>query len=56
MEPAPVVSEALEALGRRPMVIPGRANRLLGLLLHRLMPRRRAVELLAHSMRRLYPG
>ena len=30
-----MVSEALEALGRRPMVIPGRANRLFGLLLHR---------------------
>jgi short-subunit dehydrogenase len=56
MEPAPVVSEALEALGRRPVLIAGRANRLLGLLLHRLMPRRRAVELLARSMRRLYPG
>jgi short-subunit dehydrogenase len=56
MEPAPVVSEALEALGRRPVVIAGRANRLFGLLLRRLMPRRRAVELLARSMRRLYPG
>ena len=55
MESAPVVSEALEALGRRPLVIAGRANRLSGLLLNRLMPRRSAVELLARSMRRMYP-
>jgi short-subunit dehydrogenase len=55
MESAPVVSEALEALGRRPLVISGRANRLSGLLLNRLMPRRSAVELLARSMRRMYP-
>jgi short-subunit dehydrogenase len=56
MDPAPVVSEALEALGRRPLVIAGRANRLLGLLLNRLVPRRSAVELLGRSMRRIYPS
>jgi short-subunit dehydrogenase len=56
MEPAPVVSEALEALGRRPVVIAGRANRLFGFFLNRLMSRRGAVALLARSMRRLYRG
>jgi short-subunit dehydrogenase len=54
MEPAPVVSQALEALGRRPVVIAGRANRLFGFLLNRLIPRRSAIELLARSMRRMY--
>ena len=55
MMSAPVVSEALQALGRRPLLIAGRANRLSGLLLNRLMPRRSAVALLARSMRRMYP-
>ena len=54
MEPAPVVSQALEALGRRPLLIAGRTNRLFGLLLNRLMSRRSAIELLARSMRRMY--
>jgi len=49
-----VVSQALEALGKQPVVIAGRANRLFGLLLNRLMPRRSAIELLAGSMRRMY--
>jgi short-subunit dehydrogenase len=56
MEPAAVVSEALEALGRRPLVITGRSNRLLGFLLNRVVSRRGAVELLARSMHRLYGG
>jgi short-subunit dehydrogenase len=55
MEPAPVVSEALEALGRRPLVIAGRANRVSGFLLNRLLSRRGAAALLARSMRRIYP-
>jgi short-subunit dehydrogenase len=55
MAPAPVVSEALDGLGRRPVVITGRANRLSGFLLNRLLSRRSAVKLLARSMRRMYP-
>ena len=55
MEPTPVVTEALEALGRRPLVITGRANRLFGFFLNRLMSRRGAVGLLARSMHRMYP-
>jgi short-subunit dehydrogenase len=54
MEPDAVVSEALEALGRRPLVIAGRANRRLGFFLNRVLSRRSAVELIARSMRRLY--
>jgi short-subunit dehydrogenase len=54
MEPTEVVREALEALGRRPVVIPGRANRLLGFVLDRVLSRRGAVELLARSMHRMY--
>jgi len=56
MEPTPVVARALEALGRHPLVVTGRANRLFGFFLNRLMSRRSAVDLLARSMRRMYPG
>jgi short-subunit dehydrogenase len=55
MEPGPVVGEALDALGRRPLVIAGRSNRLVGFFLNRLLPRRTAVGLMGRSMRRIYP-
>jgi short-subunit dehydrogenase len=55
MEPSPVVSHALDALGRRPFAVTGRTNRLVGFLLNRLLPRRAATRLLARSMRRMYP-
>jgi len=51
----PVVRGALEALGRRPVQIPGLGNRLASALLPRLLPRRLAVSLLGRGMRGLYP-
>jgi hypothetical protein len=55
MQPAEVVREALDALGRRPCVIPGRWNRIASFLL-RLFPRRRAVLMLGGSTARLGAG
>jgi short-subunit dehydrogenase len=54
MTPDQVVGEALEALGRQPVVVTGRANRLMGFLLNRILSRRGAVTLLGRSMRRMY--
>jgi short-subunit dehydrogenase len=51
MEPADVVAESLEALGRQPSLVPGRVNRLTQALLSRILPRKRAVEALRRSMR-----
>lgn len=55
LPPAKVAAEAMAALGRRHLVIPGLSNRLAAAIAGRLLPRRRAVELLARSMARLYP-
>lgn len=54
-EPAAVVREALEALGSRPSMVPGRFNRATAFALQRLLPRSRLVRLMAASLRRLYP-
>ena len=51
MEPAAVVEEALAALGKRPSMVPGRANRLAAGLLQRLLPRRTAVSVMARASR-----
>lgn len=56
LEPQEVVDAALAALGRGPSIIPGRWNRLAGLALARLLPRRVAVAMLSDAARRLYPG
>jgi short-subunit dehydrogenase len=50
---ATVVAEALHALGRAPLVIPGRGNRLLSTVLG-LLPRRTRISLFAREMRRMY--
>jgi short-subunit dehydrogenase len=54
MEPSQVVEEALSSLGSRPSVITGRGNRFMGLVLHRLLPRRLAIRILGRAMRGLY--
>ncbi|HEX9050335.1 MAG TPA: SDR family NAD(P)-dependent oxidoreductase [Anaeromyxobacter sp.] len=56
MEPGAVARAALAALGRGPVVIPGRANRLAAFLTSRLLPRRTAVSLVSRSTRAMYPG
>jgi hypothetical protein len=51
MEPDAVVSEALAALGRKPSMIPGAANRAAAFFMQRVLPRRRAVALMGRSTR-----
>ncbi len=56
MEPAPVVTEALNALGKRPSVVPGRMNSIASFIITRFLSRRRAVALMGKNTRLLYPG
>jgi uncharacterized protein len=48
IEPEQVVEEALAALGRGPMMVPGLFNRFATFAMRRLMPRRMAVEILGN--------
>ncbi|MCA9980385.1 MAG: SDR family NAD(P)-dependent oxidoreductase, partial [Anaerolineales bacterium] len=50
MEVAPVVTETLENLGRKHMVVPGRLNKLTFFALDHLMSRRRAIETIGKSI------
>ena len=54
MEAEAVVREALEQLGKRPSMIPGRRNRVAAFLLHRILPRRRAIAIMGGNMRSMY--
>jgi uncharacterized protein len=54
MTPEPVARETLDALGRQPVVIPGRRNRLAAFAATRLLPRRSAVTLASDATRSMY--
>jgi short-subunit dehydrogenase len=54
MEIEPVVEQALDALGRRPILVPGWPNRLSVALLG-LLPRRLTVRVVSSTMRAIYP-
>lgn len=54
MDPETTVAEALAALGRTPSHIAGRTNRLAAFVLHRLLPRRRLIELMSRTTRAMY--
>lgn len=49
MEPAEVVAQALEQLGRGPSMIPGRVNRLAAFFMQRLLSRRAAVLMMKRA-------
>lgn len=51
---AEVARAGLDGLGRGPLVVPGRANRLSAQVLSRLLPRRVAVSLLSRATWRMY--
>lgn len=53
IEPEQVVEEALAALGKGPMLVPGAFNRLASFFMRRVMPRRAAVELLGNRTAKL---
>jgi hypothetical protein len=56
MEPGPTVTEALNALGRRPSHIAGRGNRMTFFISGKLMPRRAAIGLAANMLDKMYGG
>lgn len=56
MEPGPTVSEALNALGKRPSHIAGRGNRITFFISGKLMPRRMAIALAARMLDKMYGG
>jgi hypothetical protein len=55
MQADEVVREALFCLGKRPLVIPGRKNRLIAFIMNRLLKRSAAVNLIGKNTRILYP-
>jgi len=56
MDPAAVVKEALDSLGKAPSIVPGRANRVATFLMTRLMPRQLAIKTIAKTLKAMYPG
>jgi len=54
MAPGPVVAAALAALGRKPSVVPGWANRAAGFVLGRLLPRRTAIRIMGNATRKMF--
>lgn len=53
LEPAQVVAEALAGLGRGPLLIPGRFNRVASFLMRRLLPRARTVRIMGAQTKKL---
>jgi hypothetical protein len=54
LTPEEVVNECFRNLGRKPSFITGRGNRLASLLMHRLLPRRIAINIMGATTRRMY--
>jgi short-subunit dehydrogenase len=54
MEPKPTVTEALEALGKRPSHIAGTRNRWTALIMGKLIPRKKVIALVGKTMRDWY--
>ncbi len=56
LDPEKVVEQALSALGRGPVVIPGFVNRAANIFMSRLLPRRTAIAIMAGSTGSLAPA
>ncbi len=54
MDPAPVVVQALAALGRAPSMVPGWTNRFAAFFMGRLLPRRTAIRIMGRATRQMY--
>ena len=54
VEPAQVVQEVLDALGKQPYVIPGGMNRLASFVMRHLLPRKLAIMYMGRTLRRMY--
>jgi short-subunit dehydrogenase len=55
MDPEQVAAEALDALGKKPSMVPGNLNRALAFLIQRVLPRTAAVETMGKATRKMYP-
>jgi short-subunit dehydrogenase len=55
MDPAVVVAEALAALGKKPVMVPGRRNRLAQAIMQRVMPKKLAISIISAGTRAIYP-
>jgi uncharacterized protein len=51
-----VVEQALRALGRGPVVIPGRINRVASFFMTRVLPKRRAISIMARNTAEVLPA
>ena len=54
MESGDVAREALAALGKKPSLVAGGWNRIASSVMQRLLPRKRAIEVMTRSMRSMY--
>ncbi len=54
LPPSQVVSETLNALGKRPSIIPGVGNRVAAFAMQRLLPRRLAITIMGRTLRAMY--
>lgn len=54
IEPAHVVQDALDALGKQPYVIPGHMNRFASFVMRHLLPRKMAIRLMGKTLRDMY--
>ncbi len=54
MQPEEVVTECFMRLGRKPSFICGRANRAASFFMQRLLPRKKAVEIMGDTTRKMY--
>jgi uncharacterized protein len=54
MPPGEVAREALAALGKQPLVVPGGFNRLARFFMSTLLPRRFAIQLMGHILSAMY--
>lgn len=54
MESDDVAREALAALGRQPSIVAGRWNRVASSVMQRVLPRKRAIDIMTRSMRSMY--
>lgn len=55
LECGPTVSETLHSLGRRPVVMPGRIDRLVAFFMQRILTRKALIALTARATRAMYP-
>lgn len=54
MDPHAVAVQALASLGKRPVMVPGWKNRLAGLIMQRVVPKKLAVSLVSANTRAMY--